>query len=478
MMRLETSLVRRGDGYALLSVTVLIAVLLTAGVASLELARTELHSTADQAAKQRAFYIAERGIQHGLAKLDQDRSGSITTTYSASLSDQSFGDGIYSVTIAQDSLYPTNPTRKLITSVGRLANQQSTITAHAVVQDVASTIQGGGGGGGGGGETNCSDGVDNDSNGLTDCQDPACGSNTTCGGSGGTTPMMFCANGTCTLSTKVDLASGVFNGNIVSNNNVEIDNLAALASHGKGSIYAHNAFSVGGVASADSTITGELHSGVAYTASGSCVPLLGVCTPARYTFTGGKYVDSPATRPFPYVDWTAIKRDSRTIIVRKGQVPAGTNWISGTNSWNAGNFATTADTDKIYYVEGNASFNGLTIAKGAKITVAARGTVSLNTITLLSTGLANGSSEAVRLIGLGNVSVGSSSVTGLDLGLGGSVLGLVTNHTFSAYSETGNVSLYVGSVNAAVRNYLNMVAYNDALLSFTATVANTTNVYN
>jgi hypothetical protein len=436
VMKAKKPLVLRRDGYALLSVVVLVGVLLTAAVATLELARTELHSTADQAAKQKAFYIAERGIQHGLAKLDQDRSGSIATTYSATVSNQSFGSGTYSVTIAQDSLYPTNPTRKLITSVGQLANQQSTITAHAIVQDVASTIQ----------------------------------------GPGASQPMMFCANGTCTISTKVDLASGVYNGNIVSNNNVELDNLVAAATHGKGNIYAHNAFSVGGVASAGSTVTGSLHTAVAYTPSGICI--LGVCTPAQYTFSAGKFVDSPATHPFPYLDWPAIKRDSRTVIVRKGQVPAGTNWINGTNTWNAGTFGTTADADKIYYVEGNASFNGLNIAKGVKIAVAARGTIQINTITLLSTGLINGSSESVRLYGLNDVSIGSSSVVGLDLGLGGSVLGLLTTSNFHAYSETGNVTLYVGTVNAAVQNNLSMLAYNNALISFTAAVANTTNVYN
>src|ERR1041384_5425536 len=122
-------------GYAMLSVIVLVAVLLTGASALLQLTRSELHGTADQVARQRAFFIAERGVQHALTKLEADRGGSpgsVSTTYNATLSNQSFDSGIYNVSIVQDSAYPTDATRKLITSVATLSNQSATVTAHAV----------------------------------------------------------------------------------------------------------------------------------------------------------------------------------------------------------------------------------------------------------------------------------------------------------------------------------------------------------
>jgi len=418
-------------GYALLSVIMVSAVLLTTGAAALQLARTELHSTADQAARQRAFYIAETGVQRGLAQLSQDRSAtpsSVSTTYSYSVSDQPFGSGKYNVSVAQDSAYPSDATRKLVTATATYANQAATVTAHAIVQNspTSGTI---------------------------------CSANS--------------ASGTCRFRIAADVLSGVFNGNIYSNNNVELDNGVGALVHGTGSIYAHNQFisgglAQGGVLSVGSTINGTLHSGVAYSPSALC--LLGLCIPPAWQFTGGKLVDSPSLASFPHPDYEAIKRDSRTVIVRNGSVPSGTSW-SGT-TWNAGNFATTADSDTIYYVEGNAVFSGLQLWKGAHVTVVARGTITLNAVTLVSTGLIAGSSQTVRLIGEGDVNVGTL-VTGMSLANAISV----TNN-FSLYSETGSVTLYTGAINALLTTTLNMMAGNSATWYQLASVGATVSAFN
>ena len=420
----------RERGYAMLSVVVVTGVLLTAGVAVLQLARTELHSTADQAAKQRAFYIAERGLQHGLAKLDQDRSGSIATTYSTSLTNQSFGGGTYSVAIAQDTVYPTDATRKLITSTATFANQSSTVTAHAVVQDVSGTI--------GGGSPN---------------------------------PLICFTNiGTCRISMWVDLASGVYNGQIVSNNNVELDNqIVGAVVHASGNVFTKNTFTSGGQLTLLSTVNpGTLFSGVAYTPPNICI--LFVCASRGFTFNGGNTVQTMNARPFVHPDYEALKRDSRTVLVRQGQVPAGTSWSSGSNTWIAGNFGTTADTDKIYYVEGNALLNGtgLQLAKGVKITIVARGTISVNSLTLLSAGLIAGSNQAVRLIGENDVTLG-----GLDM----SLIGLLTTNNVFAYSEKGSVTLNTNTISSFVRTNLSMMAWNNATLTTLGSVGNTINPY-
>jgi Tfp pilus assembly protein PilX len=422
----------RERGYAMLSVVVVTGVLLTAGVAVLQLARTELHSTADQAAKQRAFYIAERGLQHGLAKLDQDRSGSIATTYSTSLTNQSFGEGTYSVAIAQDTVYPADATRKLITSTATFANQSSTVTAHAVVQDVSGTI----------------------------------------GGGSPTEPICFTNLGTCTITMVVDLGSGIYNGTLVSNNNVALNNnsVAGVLLHATGDVYAKNSFASGGTnilssGALISTVTGRLYSGVAYTPP----TFLGI--QKGFKFSLGNTVQAMTARPFLHPDYEAIKKDSRTVLVRQGQVPAGTSWSNGTNTWIAGNFGTTADTDKIYYVEGNALLNGtgLQLAKGVKITIVARGTIWINSLTLLSTGLIAGSNQAVRLIGENDVTLG-----GLDM----SLIGLLTTNNVFAYSEKGSVTLNTNAIAGFVSTNLSMMAWNNATLTTLASVGNTINTYN
>ena len=404
-------------GYAMLPVVVLVGALLTGAVGMVQLSRTELHTTADQAAKQRAFYIAERGVQHGVAKLDQDRiamPSSITTGYSATLTNQSFGSGTYDVSIAQDPVYPTDQTRKLITSVGSYLNQQATVTAHATVMSPPSPT------------------------------------------------ICFTNNGTCTIQSAVALANGMFNADIRSNHNVAINNLVQAAQHGTGNVYAQNAFSVGGVASLDSTITGTLHSGVAYTPSGLClpIPLIGLaCTPARYTFSGGKVVESIADVPFPHPDYDAIAADPRTVIVRPGQVPSGTSWDSGTNTWTiVGNLSTTIDDDKIYYVPGNVTIANLQLLKGTKITIVARGNINLQAIQLVATGLMANSTQSIRLIAQGNVTAGNA-VTGLSV-----ASALSNTNNFFAYSETGSVAIYTATIDVLAKMNFNMIAWNDATL--------------
>ena len=93
-------------------------------------------------------------------------------------------------------------------------------------------------------------------------------------------------------------------------------------------------------------------------------------------------------------------------------------------------------------VEGSASLNGIQLFKGAHITIVARGTITLSSLTLMSAGLINGSSQTVRLIGESDVNVGSAV-------LGLSVASLLsTTNNFFTYSETGSVTLYTGVISS------------------------------
>src|SRR5688500_1654370 len=126
---------RSTKGYALLSVITILAALLVAGVATVRMTRRELRGTADSVAARKAFYVADAGVQRALACLSQDRATAATSTaYTYSASNQAVGEGEYSVSVIQDPLFATNPTRKQITGVGTANGQQATVVAQALVQ--------------------------------------------------------------------------------------------------------------------------------------------------------------------------------------------------------------------------------------------------------------------------------------------------------------------------------------------------------
>ncbi|HUE39148.1 MAG TPA: hypothetical protein VMR29_06565, partial [Candidatus Binatia bacterium] len=110
--------------------------------------------------------------------------------------------------------------------------------------------------------------------------------------------------------------------------------------------------------------------------------------------------------------------------------------------------------------------------KGAHITIVARGTITLSSLTLMSAGLINGSSQTIRLIGEGDVNVGNA-VAGLTLA------SLVsTTNNFLTYSETGSVTLYTGVISAAITTKLNMMAGNSATWFEVLSVGSTVTSFN
>ena len=124
-------------GYALLTVVVIVSVLLVGATATIQLTRSQLHFTADHVAHQRAFYIADAGVQRGLARLSLDSwTASIDPSYEPTPIVESFAGGTYTITIEHDPLYDpaTEPNRKRVRSIGSFLNQESEIIAHAVVQ--------------------------------------------------------------------------------------------------------------------------------------------------------------------------------------------------------------------------------------------------------------------------------------------------------------------------------------------------------
>jgi hypothetical protein len=446
-------------GYALLSVITILAALLVAGVAAVRMTRRELRGTADSVAARKAFYVAEAGVQRALARLSQDRATAATsTTYTFSESNQTVGEGVYSVSVIQDPLFATDPTRKQITGVGTATGQQATVVAHAQVQTAPpSTI-------------------------------------------------CFTDTGTCKLQSIIALPVGVnlFTGNIFSNHNAAIETVAgALIRAGNPSagvrsrIDARNTFTDGlvtGIAGVGvnllSATGAELRTGVQYTPSGvlglDLLHLLGLHF-ANGT-NGHGQVSPPTARAFPRVDWESLRRDSRTTIVNAESVPSG-SWDATSGTWIAGSLlAPAVDADRIYYVEGNVHITSLQLLKGAKMTIAARGWSVVEALSVINAGLIAGSQQDIRIIAEDGNTIGldlisysplilQTAVNALGAGLGAAagiglnVASVATTNRLFAYSETGDVWAKTSTLSVLSTTRLSMVAKNNATLAFTGTVA-------
>jgi hypothetical protein len=451
-------------GYALLSVVTILAALLVASVATIRMTRRELRGTADSVASRKAFYVAEAGVQRALACLSQDRATAASSTaYTFSASNQAVGEGVYSVSVVQDPLFSTDPTRKQITGVGTANGQQATVVAQALVQTA-----------------------------------PA--SSTIC----------FTDTGTCKLQSVIWinplLPVNLFTGNIFSNNNAAIETaVGALIRAGNPSvgvrsrIDARNTFTDGlvtGIGAVGATLlsaTGaELRTGVQYSPSG----ILGLDLLHLYGLhfangvNGHGQVSPPTRRAFPKVDWESLRRDARITggIVNAENVPSG-SWDATSGTWIVGSLlAPAVDSDTIYYVEGNVHITSLQLLKGAKMTIAARGASVVEALSVVNVGLIPGSQQDIRIIAEDGNTIGldlisyspwtlQTVVNGLGAGVGTAAgigltgLSVATTNRLFAYSETGDVWAKTSTLPLLSTSRVSMVAKNNATLAFTGSIA-------
>ncbi|MGH7857739.1 MAG: hypothetical protein ACREQY_10455, partial [Candidatus Binatia bacterium] len=306
-------------GYALLSVTVVAATLLVGAAAMIGLTRNELWHSAQEVAHQRAFYVAEAGIEHGVARLEEDRATAATsTTYTFSLSDQAFGEGAYSVVIEQDPLYPSDPRRKLIRSTGVVTRQESVVESHAVVQ---SEFYPGGG-----------------------C------------------PLLFSDAGRARIVTG-GAATTLFNGRIFSNADVEFTFLAAAAVGGEGTVVTRRNLIESGILGLFVTL------GATLVRQGDFVPgllhsdVLNTGIHFSNGVSGHGVQQAVSSITFPLPDYETLRRDARTIVVNGDNVPFG-SWDVASGTWVvSSSFDVPASTDGFYYVEGNADLEGVQLLR-------------------------------------------------------------------------------------------------------------------
>ncbi len=408
--------IRSDKGLALLSVLALVSALLVAGVATISLVRTQLHASADQVAAQGAYYIAEAGVQRAVAQLDHDAATAATSTYvNPTFATTSFGGGTYSVTMALDStLFPGDYGRKRITSTGTLNGQTATLVAHALVQAP---------------------------------QDPCA------------QYVMVAAGGNARTIVKVSALSTFFNGDIHSNQDIDMNVLLALTPimfQASGNLYAVRNFINDSLLSLAATLSANLYRGGSYTSA----PLAlhsDLLIPLGIHFTNGSgghgVQQTVASKTLPTPDWNEAKRKADVIVNKDNYATAvpGSSWVSGSpyDIWSVSTWS--IDPAKRYYVDGSVNIVGLRLANGAIPEIWARGRLSVNTLTLLGVG----NTQTVKLVGESDVALGraldlalgtlvsensalGSITTGISLGASAAV-GVATQTNIKAFSKSGEV---------------------------------------
>lgn len=456
---------KRSDerGYALLAAVVTTAVLLTAAGAVIRMTRSELRRSADDVAAQRAFYVAEAGVERGLVQLHDDRAtAAAQTSYrfpASGSSSESYGGGTNAIVIDQDPLF-ADPRRKRITSTGTLFGQTSTVVARAVVQS----------------------------------GDPF--ANT------GGCPLLYSDGGEARLVQSLSAVSGnVFDGvEIFSNDDVRFANLISLAVNGTGTIRARDDFIDSSTVSLLANYGGTtLFRGGDYDAAALHSHLLGLCASPLLGIhfgtapnCGHGTVQAIAPRSLPIVDYEAIRNHPSTVVVNANQVPFG-SWHAASRTWiYTGLLSFPASAQTIYYVEGNASLDAIRLLREADATIVARGWLRLGTISLLNTDLipALAETQDLRLLAEGDVAVGRQLLTPLvpplngllgstvsesaaladTLGLGTGTIEVLDRNRVFVLSERGSAWVKTGTAQALSRTRACILAKNDATLAMTASL--------
>jgi hypothetical protein len=515
------------EGYALLTVVVMTAVLLTLAASTIQLTRTDLRSSADEAAHQQAFYIAEAGIQRGLAQLNWERSMASTyTTYAYSGSSQSFGNGSYVVSIAQDPQFSTDPTRKLITSTGTRGPQTAQVVAHAVVQPNSSAVPPGPTPTLGPNTTPTPGGNPTPTPpGAPPVVDPTAVATATAGPVPTSTPgvppgmptptptpsasvnfppcnnqeILVSYNGTATLIDDVDALSNLVDGNgrIFSNNDVTFETVASVGANasGTGAILARNNFNNAGanlnlfskflnvsLSYGNSYVKAPLDSAVHLLV---CNPPVSVCQGAHFGTVKPQHgTQTTIAKAYPWQpDYQQLKRFAN-VIVNKHYQPFG-SWDSSSGTWVVSGYSFPAGTQTLYYVEGNVKLAAVSLFRTASPRIVARGWISMTSLTVLSTGLLSGDVQSMFLIGEKDVMIGrdvtslvgpswqsESATLALGTALSQGINLVNVDHTLNviAYSQGGDVWGMVSNLSALSHPRLCFLANQDATLAFTGTL--------
>ncbi|MGH7860166.1 MAG: hypothetical protein ACREQY_22800 [Candidatus Binatia bacterium] len=457
---------RSARGQILAPVVVVTAALLVAGVATLQLVRGQLRANADQVAVQKAFYVADAGIQRGVAQLDQDRTTASTSlTYSYSTT-ESLGDGSYAVSVSQDSLYPTDPTRKQIQSTGSIGGAQSTTVAHVLVQD-----------------------------------DEPCA-------------ICSSAAGDCRFVTNVGASTSLFNGLIHSNRDVVFNVAAGLDLDASGEVRA-----VRNITNQGLTLLSEVGAnafrGGSFNSSLDTITVLGIPVHSNkgVHFNNGTnkhgVQQAVATRTFPHPDYDRIQRDPQTIIINDDNAPPFGSWDSANDIWTySGTFAFPTSPEVIYYVDGDVSLGTILLAGNSTATIVARGWITFDKLDLVTSALGvgvnlaegadgtsslitvtNGTVQNIHLIGEDQVNVGrpllstvpllfgldSDAVAGAVSGIALSALSVGSTETrVTAYSETSTVwgKIALGSLYGGAE--VSFTGYQDTTLAYTGSLGSDT----
>lgn len=110
-------------GSAILIVMALIAMLTAVGIMSVDRATVDITLSFNQLSEEKAFYVAEAGLQHGLAELNRD------FTWRAGIVTLPVGDGFYIVTVIDSTIDSTLADTVILRS-------------RAVVNDAAAAVEG------------------------------------------------------------------------------------------------------------------------------------------------------------------------------------------------------------------------------------------------------------------------------------------------------------------------------------------------
>lgn len=480
------------SGYGLLAVISVSAALLVAGAAAIRITRFELRSTGQQIGQSQAFYVAEAGVQRALAQLAHDRAYASTfTTYrypSSGTRTESWGGGSYEFWIEQDPAFASDPTRKRVVSTGTRSNQSAGVVSHAVVQPLSSSIPPS--------PTITPGFPPTDTPGPTPTPTPTPNEGSpyarVCDGD----VLLASTNGTARLVNTAATASQLFGGNIFSNRDVEFQIDAAIANNASGTVRAGRDFNNAGLAlGVLSNLSGA---SLYYEGSYDPAPLDGLvhllwplAAVGVHFGNGGSSHHGQDVGPggIPEArqwrpDWKRLRRDA-TVVVSSESQPYG-SWDAASGTWIVGTQGFAAGSTDRYYVEGNVRMTGINLTRTASPTIAARGWISVRSITVLATGLLGSDVQNVNLIAKGDLGIGRdvldlnggtfeslpSAISG-GLGIGLDLVTVASRMNLFAYSEEGDAFAMVGTAAALARFRTCVLARGDATLARTASALTT-----
>lgn len=451
---------RTESGFALMAVVPTILILLVFLAAMLRLTNAGMHFSAMHGARQRAFYVADGGLQAAMTRLYADRqTASTSASYTASGA-ASIGVDPYAYSVVQDPMYPSDPTRKQISSTASAAGVTSTVVSQVQVYPFQPPPTGGNG-------------------------------NPTCDWA------IFADTGAAELVNGAAVATDLLNGNVHSNGDLHLTALTGAGIHGSGRFEAANqVVAYGAVGGILSTLSATLFRGGSWSASGALADIHVLGAPVNgIHFSNGapSYhgVQQPVPSvPFPLPDWKALEQASGVVVVDADHLPFG-SWDSRSGTWVVeGRQVLPNDATLKYLVRGNARFQTLTLARNTRASIAAEGAIEIGEVAslqmnaggIVAVGLNSG--QTLRLIGRQNVFIGRSLSDPTDVALSDDSrpgLNLVASAAMSedlaAYSQTGDVWVKSSTVSALVATRLNLVASRNSTYAVTAAPASTPTGY-